>query len=134
MQWGRNNMNTVIIYASKYGTTKGYAQKLKDHFACDIYSVQQFKPEDFSKYDTIIYGGRLTAGHIKGLKLIKKNFEAIKQKNLYVFIRGSIKIRIRRKQKRSFRRTLPPRCGRRFPYHTSAVPMSISSYQPFTNV
>ncbi len=78
-------MKTVIIYASTYGSTKTYASKLQQQLNCDIYQANNFNKNDFNKYDTIIFGGSIIAGKIKNFKLIKNNFEDIKEKQLYVF-------------------------------------------------
>ena len=59
-------MNKIIIYASKYGTTKCYADKLANMTGINVISYDYIK--DISSYDTIIYLGALYAGGVLGLK------------------------------------------------------------------
>lgn len=64
-------MSEIIIYGSKYGTTKMYAEELstKTH----IPTISFEKIEDINKYDKIIYLGGLYAGGVLGMsKTLKK--------------------------------------------------------------
>ena len=79
---------TVIIYKSKYGSTKKYAEWIAEELKADLFEHSEFKVDNLSLYDTIIYGGGLYASGINGISLITKNFETIKDKNLVVFTVG----------------------------------------------
>ena len=81
-------MNTVVIYKSKYGSTKTYAEWISKELNCEIYDAKNIKADDLLKYDTIIYGGGLYAEMIAGISLITKNFEKIKNKKIAVFSTG----------------------------------------------
>ena len=78
-------MNTIVIYKSKYGATKKYAEWIAEALSCEMIDAKSVKAADLLKYDTIIYGGGLYAEVINGVSLITKNFEALKEKNLIVF-------------------------------------------------
>ncbi len=78
-------MNTIVIYKSKYGATKRYAEWISESLGCEMVDAKNVKGADLLKYDTIIYGGGLYAEVINGVSLITKNFEALKEKNLIVF-------------------------------------------------
>lgn len=78
----------VVIYESKYGRTKKYAQWLAESLEADLFEKNKFNVNLFSKYDTIIYGGGLYAGGISGANLIKKAFDTIKDKKLIIFSCG----------------------------------------------
>lgn len=78
----------VIIYKSKYGSTKQYAQWTAQTLNCDIFEQQKFTPQMFKNYDIIIYGGGLYAGGINGISLITKNLELLKNKKIIVFTCG----------------------------------------------
>jgi len=80
--------NIVVIYESKYGATKQYAQWIADDLECDLVSASETNPDAIMKYDTIIFGGGLYASGISGISLITKNFEKLKEKNLIVFTVG----------------------------------------------
>lgn len=82
-------MKAIVIYKSKYGASKAYANEIAKVLECDI---KNYKDTDISEleksYDTIIYGGGLYAEIIAGVTLITKNLEKLKNKNLIVFTTG----------------------------------------------
>ncbi|MEG1858758.1 MAG: flavodoxin domain-containing protein [Christensenellaceae bacterium] len=81
--------STIVIYKSEYGATKQYAQWIAQQLSCELKDEKEAKKEkDLSKYDTIIYGGGIYAGGIKGVKIMTKNFQTIKNKKLIVFTVG----------------------------------------------
>ena len=79
----------LVVYKSKTGYTKKYAQWLSQELSCDIKENSKLTLKDLTPYDTIIYGGGLYAVGINGLTLIKKNFESLKDKKLIVFAVGA---------------------------------------------
>lgn len=82
-------MKTVVIYKSKSGYTKKYAEWIAEEIKCDIKENKNLKLSDIQDYDTIIYGGGLYATMINGIDLIKKNFQELKGKNIIVYATGS---------------------------------------------
>ena len=81
-------MTPIVIYKSKYGSTKAYAEWIAEVLECKAVDVKNVKAADLEKYDTIIYGGGLYAEMIAGISLITKNFEKIKDKKIIVFTTG----------------------------------------------
>lgn len=81
-------MNAIVIYKSKYGSTKDYAKWIADELSCQAVERGEIKPEDLTKYDAIVYGGGLYAEVINGVSLITKNFDKIKDKKIAVFSTG----------------------------------------------
>lgn len=81
--------NTVVIYKSKTGFAKKYAQWIAEELQCDIKENEKLTLKDIMQYDTIIYGGGLYAVGINGINLIKNNFDVLKSKNLIVFATGA---------------------------------------------
>ena len=81
-------MNAIVIYKSKYGSTKAYAQWIAEELGCEAVEAKRVKAAELSAYDTIVYGGGLYAEMIAGASLITKNFDALKDKNLVVFTTG----------------------------------------------
>lgn len=59
-------MKTLIIYGSKYGTTKRYAEKFSEMAEIPLISYEVIK--DLTGYDLIIHFGGLYAGGVKGLR------------------------------------------------------------------
>lgn len=78
----------AVIYKSKYGSTKRYAGWIALKLNGDLYEVSDIRDKDLLEYNTIIYGGPLYAGKIKGLNFIKKNYENIKDKEIIIFMVG----------------------------------------------
>ncbi len=81
-------MKTIVIYKSKYGSTKAYAQWIAEELGCEAVESKSVKAENLNSYDTIIYGGGLYAEVIGGVNLITKNFEKLCNKKLVVFTTG----------------------------------------------
>ena len=81
-------MNAVIIYKSRYGSAKKYAEWIKEELGCDIRSEKETKIADLLKYDTIIYGGGLYSEVIAGVTLITKNIQKLNDKKIVVFTTG----------------------------------------------
>ena len=79
---------SLIVYFSKYGTTKEYAEWIAQELNGDIYSINNFKENTLNNYDTIIIGSGLYAGKVKGIDLLIKNYESLKNKKLVIFTCG----------------------------------------------
>ena len=79
---------TVVIYESKYGSTRCYAQWIAEELTCSLFERKEFNPQDFTKYDVIIYGGGLYAGGVSGIKLITQNWKLLKNKQVVLFTCG----------------------------------------------
>ncbi len=82
-------MRTVVIYKSKSGFVKKYAEWIAEELSADIFEASNISIDKLSGYDTIIYGGGLYAVGINGIKIITKNFSKLKDKNLVVFASGA---------------------------------------------
>lgn len=80
--------NIAVIYKSKYGTTKKYAGWIALRLDADLYELSDVRSKDLDNYDTIIYGGPLYVGKIKGINFIIDNYEKISNKNIIVFTIG----------------------------------------------
>ncbi len=82
------NKKTLVIYKSKYGSTKRYAEWIAEDIESDIMEVSGVKVEDLYKYDTLIFGGSLHAVGIKGIKIITDHFDKLMDKKIIVFAVG----------------------------------------------
>ena len=80
--------NSVVIYKSKYGSTKKYAKWISEYLNSDLFEASDITSEKLLKYDIIIFGGGLYASGISGISLITKNFKSISDKNIIVFTVG----------------------------------------------
>lgn len=81
-------MKTIVLYQSKYGSTKQYAEWIAEALGCEAKNAKKVKAEELAPYDAIVYGGGLYAEIIAGVNLITKNFAALKDKKIAVFTTG----------------------------------------------
>lgn len=84
---------TAVIYRSKSGFTKTYAQWIAQETGAELYDAKGIKPSDLEKFDTIVYGGGLYAVGINGVKLITKNLNKLKNKKIIIFALGASSVR-----------------------------------------
>ena len=65
--------NIAVVYKSKYGYTKQYAQWIAAELGVSLFEASQIKPAQLAAYDVVVYGGGLYAGGINGVSLVTKN-------------------------------------------------------------
>ena len=82
-------MKTVVVYRSKTGFTKTYAEWIAEELQCDLRDGDNTTIDDLYQYEVIIYGGGLYAVGINGISLIKNNIEKLANKKLIVWATGS---------------------------------------------
>ena len=81
-------MRAIVVYKSKYGSTKAYAEWIAEELGCDVVDAKNVKVDDLIHYDTIVYGGGLYAEVINGVILITKNFDKLSGKKIAVYTTG----------------------------------------------
>lgn len=81
-------MSIIVVYKTKYGSTKTYAQWIAEELGCQAVDAKAVKIDDLLQYDTIIYGGGLYAEVINGVTLITKNMDKLKDKKLVIYTTG----------------------------------------------
>lgn len=79
---------TIVLYGSKYGSTKQYAEWIAEELNADLLDVNDAKIQNTEQYDTIIFGGAVYAGGIKGINFIVKNYAQLKNDKLIIFTCG----------------------------------------------
>lgn len=71
----------VIIYCSKTGFTKKYAEWMKEQLSgkmsCDLIPYKERRKVRFGEYDTVLFGGGFHAGQINGLKWFKAQMQKL---------------------------------------------------------
>lgn len=82
-------MKTVVIYKSKTGFVKKYAEWIAEELSADIFEASKVTTDMLTVYDTVIYGGGLYAAGINGAKLITQNLDKLKGKKVIVFATGA---------------------------------------------
>ncbi len=81
-------MKTIVIYKTKYGSAKTYAQWIGEELSCKATDARDITVQDLEAYDNIIYGGGLYAEVINGVSLITKNIEKLKNKKIAIYTTG----------------------------------------------
>lgn len=79
----------IILYQSKYGATKKYADWLVEMTGYDCIETKKAKVADLQGYDTIVLGGGVYASGIAGLGFLKKNISRLVDKKIAVFAVGA---------------------------------------------
>ena len=84
--------NTLIVYASRHGTTAEYAKKmfqiLEGNVDLCFLNEREHSIPDLTEYDTFIIGGSIQYGKINKsvIKFCQANIEMLKNKRLGLFI------------------------------------------------
>lgn len=81
-------MNFVVIYKSKYGSTKQYAMWIAEELNCKVIEQSEVNIDELLNYDVIIYGGGLYAEVINGFYVITRNLDKLKDKKIIAFTTG----------------------------------------------
>ncbi len=81
--------NGIIMYQSKYGATKKYANWLVEITGFDCIETPKATLNIVSKYNTIVLCGGIYASGIAGLSFLKKHFRDLNGKKIAVFCVGA---------------------------------------------
>lgn len=81
--------NGVILYQSKYGATKKYAEWIVEATGFDCIRTKEADINKVAKYDAIILAGGIYASGIAGISFLKKNISTLKNKKIAVFCVGA---------------------------------------------
>lgn len=76
----------IIIYGTKYGTAKKYAEELSRKIEIPCASYEEI--DDINIYSTIVYIGSLYAGGVQGMKKTMAKYEAGTDKKLIIVTVG----------------------------------------------
>ena len=78
----------AVVYKSKRGSTKQYAQWIAEETGSDLFDADQCTGADLSDYDTIVFGGWLRAGGLQGIEFLRKNMGTFCVKDVFAFAVG----------------------------------------------
>lgn len=82
-------MKGIILYQSKYGATKKYADWLAETTNYDCMETKQASVQTVAGYDVIVLAGGVYASGIAGLSFLKKHIRELGQKRIAVFCVGA---------------------------------------------
>ncbi len=81
-------MRTLIVYFSKTGNTKKYAEDMAQALKCDVLPIKKFKRRLIDQYDTIVFGSRVMGSQIQKINDFLMFYDDMKEKNIIVFAVG----------------------------------------------
>ena len=81
-------MKYIVIYKSKYGSTKNYAEWIAEELGCNVKNANNVTLDELSDFDVIIYGGGLYGEIINGVNFITKNINKLSDKKIIIFSTG----------------------------------------------
>lgn len=81
--------NIIILYSSKTGFTRKYAELLALELGCTALPLSR-APADLSGYTAVVFGSRLHAGIFDGWKKAQKLLQSRGAKQLMVFATGAM--------------------------------------------
>jgi len=79
----------VVLYKTKYESSKKYAAWIAEEVGAEIFNVDDFNPGNLHNCNVIVYGGSLYATGIIGLSRIRNSIETLKNKKVIVFSVGA---------------------------------------------
>ena len=82
-------MNILVVYSSKTGFTKRYAQWIKEVVPCTCVEAKEAEKLEVGNYDVILYGGGFYAGKIHGVEWLKSRLPKLEGKRTAVFATGA---------------------------------------------
>jgi menaquinone-dependent protoporphyrinogen IX oxidase len=87
-------MEKIVIYKSKTGFTKQYAEWIAEEIGCKAVDLKSVTTDLLKQYNIIIYGGGITAGQIGGLKKFKTTMATFADKKFIVFATGATPVEV----------------------------------------
>ncbi len=84
-------MATLILYKTLWGSTKQYAEWIKQEVEeSNIENIESYRFDNIEDYDKIIIGSRVYKSNIEALPYIQKHWEVLSKKQIYFFMVGLI--------------------------------------------
>ena len=85
-------MNTLIVYATKHGTSEKCAKRLKEELngEVDLVNLEKMSKIDLDLYDRVVIGGSVYAGRIRKpvSQFCLQNLEELSKKRIGLFLCG----------------------------------------------
>ncbi|MCI9408247.1 MAG: flavodoxin [Oscillospiraceae bacterium] len=82
-------MSGIILFQSKYGATKKYADWLSEELGFPCVETKKARISEVVSFDAVILGGGIYASGIAGLSFLKKNIDSLNGKKIAVFCCGA---------------------------------------------
>jgi menaquinone-dependent protoporphyrinogen IX oxidase len=82
-------MNAIILYQSKHGSTKQYADWIGEETGFPVIDLKKNKKPELGDKDIVIIGSWVLAARMVAHSWIKKNWSKIQPKNVIIFSVGA---------------------------------------------
>ena len=82
-------MSGIILYKSKYGATKQYAEWIAEETGFSCVQIDKANINEVARKDVIILGGGVYASGIACIPFLKKNIGKLKEKKIIVYACGA---------------------------------------------
>lgn len=82
-------MRVLVVYTSKTGFTKTYAEWLAEDFGARLVTTKELTPELIREHDVIVHGGGNRAGNIGGLSKFLKFWDELRTKHIVLWYTGA---------------------------------------------
>lgn len=79
----------IIIYQSKYGATKKYAEWLCKMTGFECVEIPKALISEVMNYEIVLLCGGIYASGIAGLSFLKKNINSLRNKKIAIFCVGA---------------------------------------------
>lgn len=80
----------LVVYKSVTGFTKEYAEMIAREVNGTLMNLKQVTAETMSGFDAVIFGGRIHAGTVDGLKAAKEFFQGSQASRFLVYATGAM--------------------------------------------
>ena len=82
-------MKTAIIYKTLLGTTKQYAEWLKEEIKTDVFKFNEASKDKLKEYDLIIVGSGIYAGKMPLVGYLEKVWDVVANKDIIILAVGA---------------------------------------------
>lgn len=84
-----NRNSTLILYSSRGGTARAYAERLAGIRDCDLMESKDAKLTQLRAYETIIWMGGVYASRVEGLETLQRYHKKLADQRLGIFAIGA---------------------------------------------
>lgn len=110
------NSRVLVVYKSVTEFTRQYAQLIAQEANGMTIDLKKVTAETMSDFDTVVFGGRLHAGTIEGLKKAKKLFRKSQSSRFVVYATGAAPQDAREVIEKMWQENLTPAEQREIPH------------------
>gem|GEM_PF-173896 len=81
----QNPKKVVVLYWTKYGSTRRYAQWIADRTHADLFDVSTFDKSLLAEYAVVLFGSPVFLGRLRYIRFVKRNWGILSTKRVIIF-------------------------------------------------